>query len=73
MCASEPYGRRLRCPGFEDEAVGFGVNRDTGKAGEKAVAKEAGFASEDWVLMEAGGHVGEFVRADFNSCVGLRD
>ena len=38
-------------PGFEDEAAGFGVNGDAGKAGEQTVAKEARFAGEDWVLV----------------------
>lgn len=59
--------------GFEDEAAGFGVNRDPGKAGEKAVAKQAGFAGEDRVLVEARGYVVESVKADFNRCFGLRD
>ncbi len=41
-------GRGQKAPlvRFEDEPAGFGVNSDPGKALEKAVAKEAGFAGE---------------------------
>ena len=53
--------------------MGFGVNRDAGKPGKEAVAKQAGFASENSVFMEAGRHVGEPVLPDFHQCLGLGD
>ncbi len=61
--------------GLQNQASGFGVNRDPGEAGEEAIAKQASFAGEDRVLMEARGHVGEFLLADFHSrfCLWNRD
>ena len=58
---------------LQEQAAAFGVNRDAGKAGEEAIAKQAGFTGEDGVHMEAGGDIGECVRPDYNGCLGLGD
>lgn len=45
----------------KDQTPGFGVNRDSGEAGEKAVSEKACFASENRLFVHTSGDVLEFL------------
>ena len=58
-------------PRLENQVAGFGVDGDAGKAGEKAVAEEAGFAVEDGALVQAGRDVAKFLGTELDGGLGL--
>ena len=52
---------------FEDEAAGFGVNRDGAKPGKEAVAEDAVLSGEHWGFVDFGGEGRAISFADADS------
>ncbi len=59
--------------GLKDQAAGFGVNGDAGKAGENSVAEKPSFALEDRFFVKTGWNILEFLATELDGGLSLRN